>query len=98
MIFKWKNLSFLKRTLIIGLCTSLIFVIINTFLLYGLLGVIIFYPINWLLFNFLNLFGLKDCGESCWWILILIGNIEFIISITLLSFLITYWIKIYNKK
>lgn len=86
----WNKLENWKKGFVIGLLISAVISIINTFLFYGVLGAILFYPINWFLFDLLNLFGLRNCGESCWWILILIGNIEFIIFITLLGAFIGY--------
>lgn len=89
----WNRLENWQKGLIIGFGISVIISIINTFLFYGVLGAILFYPINWFLFDFLNLFNLRNCGESCWSILILIGDIEFIIFIILLGMFIGHKIK-----
>jgi len=84
----WNKLKCWQKGGIVGFIVSLVFVIINTFIVYGGLGLIIFYPINWFLFDFFNLFNLRNCGESCWGVTILIGNIEFIGFITLIGLLI----------
>ncbi len=71
-----------------GFLVSIPFVLLNTFVFYGSLGAI-FYPLNWLLFDLMNLFNLQGCGESCWFILILISDLEFLVFFTLIGVILS---------
>lgn len=80
------KLKYWQKGAYIGGVIGVILAVINTFLLYGFLG-IIFYPLN-LFLESINFWGIKGCGESCWDKVIIIGNFELIIFSILIAIII----------
>lgn len=81
------KLNIVKKTIFICFVIGLLLAIINFFIV-GILGIFLLYPINWFLFEILDLFSTRGCGEGCWGTLIVVDSILLIILLTLLGFII----------
>jgi hypothetical protein len=77
----------MKKIIFIFFVVGLLLAIINFFVV-GVLGISLLYPINWFLFEILDLFNTRGCGEGCWGILMIVDSILFIILLTFLGFVI----------
>jgi hypothetical protein len=91
----WKRLGAGKKGAIIGFIIGIIFAIFNDFTLW--LGFIL-YPIDWFLFEFLNLYNVRSCGDSCWGVFLTVYRLILIILLSFLGTLIgLIWGKIKKK-